>query len=1020
MTIIIWCKLNFVPGDGMTHWIIENRGTDVTTDRIDCFVSSTGILTFILYDKDSAAHQVDYDISGWAAGETHQIVCRFDLKNDEMELYTDGASRDASPSSALSGDSLIAIGATTFLGQTVVNTFQLNGAMTILIENRSWSDAEITANYDSGDGTPPVITAHTIYHLDATNESTGGIYWPGVGGKFVTASSNSGTETTLTTAGGALTAFEDGGEYSYHDGTGYGVTLYGDGAPPDDTTFVGDDSAGALVSGAGEVGVSINCDGTHYTQGGNVLNIVGEDFEIDFWMKQDGDPAGTSFVLAKRAAFGAGNIGYAVYILNTGILTLRADDNANDATVSFDMTAFLDNKWHYIYIFADRSDISACAIYVDGISKTTVTAGTFPVNTLTNGNDFTVGAQSNSGFVWKENLRDITIHIGGTMRTAAQILYRATHPLDYSANGWTLDGTREAWKLTENTGTTNSAEVTSPANDLTLSNAAAWDIEAYLSANLYPHAGGESGNIGAISDASNANLTLTSDSSDQILDKYSDKIVFAAADDGDNVDHRALTLTSAQEYWVGFWTKQTAKHADTALSLEIDGSATPIVSRRLSGPDDLKDVWIGGNLDFNGTSDYVNVVDDNTLDALLTFEAWVKPNEMGGVTPSAKILLTKHANFRFGLSYSASDDADSFQVAFQDSLNVTANATWDIFTNGNFGIWYHVVGKFNASSKVELFVNGVSVDESAGAINDALGNGVEMSGEPVRIGGGVAGRYTDCEIAIARAYSIAVSDADIAWLAQNPGATKAEIIAATAIVAGDIELYLNFEGDVVTDQSGNGNDGVKTGTTYVNEPGYKEQSFTADQAAITFTVETTGAGAGANSSTLYIDGVDLQRNLVANGSMEGGADPPTGWTEELGAVCVSDNASVHSGTNCAKITAPAASTKGINSSVITVIAGEYYTLSAWVKSPDGHPLYVYLDNDGWTFLDNLAAQSDWYNYQYTFKAITTTARINFSTSLQSDGIYVDDVSLVRNWTRDAAVETKGSGYIPLGNPLYVG
>jgi hypothetical protein len=523
MTIIIWCKLNFVPGDGVNHYVFDNVGTDITTNRIRCYITIAGTVWFRVYDKDSTDHIVSGLATGWAAGDWHQIVCRLDFKNDEIELYLDGASADAIPNNALSSDSIDAIESVIHLGSDSPAINQLNGQMTMLVENRSWSDAEITANYDSGAGTPFVVGPHTIYLLDASNDSTGGIYNPGNGGKFVTASSNSGTETTLTTAGGALTAFEDGGEYSYHDGTGYGVTLYGDGAPPDDTTFVGDDGGGALVSGAELVGVHADWDSQYSASAADntKLDIALEDHCISFWIFARSDQAGSFAVpIGKRD----GQTFYEFFI-NSADDTIRY--LMKDGTDSFEIVGpnIRDDRWHHIAVIVDRDNAGASDVYLDGIAQSGTQNGTIgDVGSLSNVGVFTLGEVISLPLDGK--MADIKILING-LWSAAQILYQATHPHDVGASAGTIT---EYYDIDENTGTTITAGVTSPGNDLTLSNAAAWDVEAYLSANLLADGNMENGGIGAWTIV--ATPTTVDKETDTDSDSQSLHIVAAADNDG--------------------------------------------------------------------------------------------------------------------------------------------------------------------------------------------------------------------------------------------------------------------------------------------------------------------------------------------------------------------------------------------------------------------------------------------------------------------------------------------------------
>lgn len=879
-TGIIWIeKLHFVPGDGISHYILDNQGTGASQDRFEFYIDTAGLLIFDLHDADSTQHRVQSDITGWSLGSTHHIAFAYDLNADEIELYVDGASVDSTPDNGLASDTVDAIGTTTQIGANTSQASQLNGQLSYLLENYRWADSQITADYASGAGVKRVVGPNTIARDQFTDRSTGVTYWPR--GKRVSAIVANANDATITTADGLLTAVFDGDELTISDGTGHHLQCFADGDPSSGTSVLVDDGAGSAVADIEKVGVSIDCADSYFAQGGDILDITTEDFEIDFWVKQDGDPAATEYIIAKD---GGGTARYWVAISSAGILLLRATDAANDANFSYDITSFLDNRWHHIYLFADRSDISSCTIYIDGVSVTPTTSGTFPVLTLTNATNFGVGSTLTGALPFSGQLRDLTIHIGGTMRTATEILYRATHPLDYSANGWTLDGTREAWQLTEGSGTTNTAEVTTPGNDLTLSNAAAWSLEAFLSRQLYPDGGGENANKGSISDASNANLTLTSDSSAQIRDEYSDKIVFAGADDGDSVDHRLLSLTNGQEYRLGLWTKNEAIHDNSKFKVNIDGAGS-ILSRSVAKAlDDRGNFARSFNLD--GTK-YATAANNGVHD--VTNEdigAWARIKYNSDGSGNQQILSKRHSV--------SGQQGYEFEVrAFKLRFFIQDGANDQFFINGSTdlddGEWHFVAAIVDKSNiaNCKVYVDGVDDTLStAGTIGDI---GSITSTQTFRLG---AAPNAATEI-----FDGEVSEAGITY--------PADIMAGGEMgAAGEIAALFNNPGDpsqwpnsedywlcndnaastVVTGNNNNLTASANTEDFAVYNDLYWEQSFTADQAAITVGFEITGEpqivadaytltpGAGTLDSGLLSDTFTQDGNdLVFN--EDGGAAP---------------------------------------------------------------------------------------------------------------------------------------------------
>jgi len=241
MTILCWVRLNFSPGDGIDRYILETRKS-AGSNRFFIHVDTAGLLEFLILDKDSTQHKVEFDITGWSASEWHQIACRLDFKNDEIELYTDGVSRDAVPDNALSNDSMDDLGTTVHIGADNNGASQLNGALTILVSKRSWDDSEILADYDSGSGTPFVVSPDTIMLGDFSQEGTGIVYHPGQ----LAISSISTVTLTLTQA--ADTKLVAGEEVVVYDDDDPANVVYTAVATVSGVTVTVDDSC-AAVSG---------------------------------------------------------------------------------------------------------------------------------------------------------------------------------------------------------------------------------------------------------------------------------------------------------------------------------------------------------------------------------------------------------------------------------------------------------------------------------------------------------------------------------------------------------------------------------------------------------------------------------------------------------------------------------------------------------------------------------------------------------------------------------------------------
>jgi hypothetical protein len=176
-TIRSWARLNFAPGDGIAHFLFANQGTDSTTNNVSIRITSVGDLTFMIYDTDSTQHYVTIDITTAVIGTWHQFVVTLDLGQDTIALYTDGVLRDDTPNNALASDVIDTIEANIHFGSDNAGAGALNSIGMIQIFNRAWSAAEVTADYDSGDGTAFVAGLDTILMDTFGGEDTDQIYW---------------------------------------------------------------------------------------------------------------------------------------------------------------------------------------------------------------------------------------------------------------------------------------------------------------------------------------------------------------------------------------------------------------------------------------------------------------------------------------------------------------------------------------------------------------------------------------------------------------------------------------------------------------------------------------------------------------------------------------------------------------------------------------------------------------------------------------------------------------------------
>lgn len=529
---------DFVPGDGVLHYLFDNQGTGASEDRTRCYIDTAGLLTFVVHDTDSTQHLVSHDVTDWTAGTEYYVVCVLDLNNDSMILYVSGVAEDSTPTAALSSDSIGAIATDTQIGQDSSNANQLNGGIKYRFWNRVLSATEITAQWNSGDMVEFSIVSDDVIAIDDFTQSATGIIFAHRGKSGTTDNSD------FTTDIGVFGADNDAIRIS--EGTGYSVQGFIDGTPSG-VNIPHDDGAGSPITDVEKVGVSMNCDGSHYAEGGNILDPAANDFCVSIWTNVD--PAGTNRLVEKWD----GTDGWFLGLTASRQLYLHIELADASVAILNTGTALSANRWHHIAVTWDR-DGNAVG-YIDGVLAGVTLDISAQDGDISNANNFLVGAKANHSRILEGSVKDVKFYSGG-LWSAAQILYQATHPHDVGASAGTIT---EAYAFDENTGTTAAAQVTSPGNDLTLSSASGWDQQAYVSQILNIDPGMENGGIGGWTIVGTP--TLVDKESDTDSDSQSLHIVSAADDDGVS---QAISASNGEKFYL------YQRHKVTAGSFEVN------------------------------------------------------------------------------------------------------------------------------------------------------------------------------------------------------------------------------------------------------------------------------------------------------------------------------------------------------------------------------------------------------------------------------------------------------------------
>ena len=214
---------------------------------------------------------------------------------------------------------------------------------------------------------------------------------------------------------------------------------------------IGDDAKSIHVDG-----ISCFLESGLYLSTGDALNAGTSDLHIALWFKTSESTA--CMIIGKRNAMGAGT-GFSLEMLATGKLKMEIEDTDSDVYAILGNTAINDGEWHHIAVTVDRNADANCKIYLAGIDDTLSTSGgaalTTADETLTNAEDFVVGADSSGGNHITGYIAFARTQIGGTLPAAAQVAQQALKARDFSSQSWTLDGTRSYWRFNDAPGALN-------------------------------------------------------------------------------------------------------------------------------------------------------------------------------------------------------------------------------------------------------------------------------------------------------------------------------------------------------------------------------------------------------------------------------------------------------------------------------------------------------------------------------------------------------------------------------------
>lgn len=195
---------------------------------------------------------------------------------------------------------------------------------------------------------------------------------------------------------------------------------------------------------------------------------------------------------------------------------------------------------------------------------------------------------------------------------------------------------------------------------------------------------------------------------------------------------------------VGFWSFEDGggKIVKDSSKNKFDGTVV--------GTPKLVDGKFGKALEFNGTTDYIDVTGITTPQTI-TFACWFKKlGKGGGGVPRLHTRGAGPWSLEYGIGNTAIANQLGFYIAFEDG-----SATgWTGFFEPKDGTWYHTAITYDGTS-VKAYIDGKSVVSK----NDWAGKKINKG--PSRIGGGAGSDAFQGDIDEPVILSVALSETDI-------------------------------------------------------------------------------------------------------------------------------------------------------------------------------------------------------------------------------------------------------------------
>jgi len=274
---------------------------------------------------------------------------------------------------------------------------------------------------------------------------------------------------------------------------------------------------------------------------------------------------------------------------------------------------------------------------------------------------------------------------------------------------------------------------------------------------------------------------------------------------------------------VGYW---NFNEGTSTYAGDFSANSNVGVLTNMANPPTASSGWgngkFGGGMNFDGTDDYVSVLDQNYYSPSVndvTVSFWAKietnatPGDDNGCGAAGDYLIAKGITSQWEWGFE-NDGNDRFCMTLWQ-LNGQNHMSIGVLRTMNDGKWHHFVGVMDYLTQYTIFVDGVSVGTTA-SYTGTMTNGTQ----PFEIGRRGTGDNAQATVDDVRVFSRALTASQISALYQNGSArfASSQTLTQGTTLTNGLVGHWTFDGSKTTnttalDSSGQNNTGTFSGFT---------------------------------------------------------------------------------------------------------------------------------------------------------------------------------------------------------------